>query len=185
MKTSIIPHGVPLASQQARLLALAQLLHEQIIRLIAAMRRLRPTGVNGVALDAINESVSLLKKKEEGRRRILLLIGESRDRGSKAKLEQSLAGQYAVPPTQLQAFAKANLQYQGIAAKLGKGNAQAGSTAASAYISDLSTKMGVSVSPRFGVWDAKQLAVTPPANELSSPAVSSPTGAVPQSTSTP
>jgi len=57
-------------------------------KLIAAMRRLRPTGVNGVALDAINESVSLLKKKEEGRRRILLLIGESRDRGSKAKLDE-------------------------------------------------------------------------------------------------
>jgi len=45
MKTSIIPHGVPLASQQARLLALAQLLHEQIIRLIAAMRRREPAGI--------------------------------------------------------------------------------------------------------------------------------------------
>ena len=155
-----------------------------------------PTGVSDAALN--RQVISALVQEQvigEAATRNSVTVTDSqvstlidaavKQAGSKAKLEQSLAGQYAVPPTQLQAFAKANLQYQGIAAKLGKGNAQAGSTAASAYISDLSTKMGVSVSPRFGVWDAKQLAVTPPANELSSPAVSSPTGAVPQSTSTP
>lgn len=57
-------------------------------KLTAAMQRLRPRGGNGVAIDAVAEGVRMLEGREEGRRRILLLIGESRDRSSKAKLDE-------------------------------------------------------------------------------------------------
>ena len=57
-------------------------------KLIGAMRRLRPTGTNGVVIDAIAEGVRMLARKEEGRRRVMLTIGESRDRSSKAKLDE-------------------------------------------------------------------------------------------------
>ncbi len=88
--------------------------------------------------------------------------------GGKAALEKSLAGQYAIAPSQLQAFARANLQYQGIAAKLGNGDPQAGSAAASTYIGKLSDELGVKVSPRFGSWQGDKLTVTV-LNDLSAP----------------
>jgi VWFA-related protein len=58
-------------------------------KLTAAMRRLRPRGKDGVAIDAVAEGVRMLGRKSEGRRRVMLLIGESRDRGSKAKLDEA------------------------------------------------------------------------------------------------
>lgn len=57
-------------------------------KLSSAMRRLRPRGANGVAIDAVAEGVRMLERKVEGRRRVMLLIGESRDRSSKAKLDE-------------------------------------------------------------------------------------------------
>lgn len=57
-------------------------------KLTAAMRRLRPRGNDGVAIDAVMEGVRMLERKPEGRRRVMLLIGESRDRSSKAKLDE-------------------------------------------------------------------------------------------------
>ena len=57
-------------------------------KLSAAMIRLRPRGTNGVAIDAVAEGVRMLERKEDGRRRVMLLIGESRDRSSKAKVEE-------------------------------------------------------------------------------------------------
>ena len=56
-------------------------------KLTAAMRRLRPRGSNGAAIDAVAEGVRMLGRKQDGRRRVMLLIGESRDRSSKAKLD--------------------------------------------------------------------------------------------------
>jgi VWFA-related protein len=44
-----------------------------------------------VILDAVNYSVNLLKKEPEGRLRILLLISETRDHGSKVKIEDAVA----------------------------------------------------------------------------------------------
>jgi VWFA-related protein len=44
-----------------------------------------------VILDAVNYSVNLLKQEPEGRLRILLLISETRDHGSKVKIEDAVA----------------------------------------------------------------------------------------------
>ncbi len=44
-----------------------------------------------VILDAVNYSVNLLKHEPEGRLRILLLISETRDHGSKVKIEDAVA----------------------------------------------------------------------------------------------
>jgi VWFA-related protein len=44
-----------------------------------------------VILDAVNYSVNLLKREPEGRLRILLLISETRDHGSKVKIEDAVA----------------------------------------------------------------------------------------------
>ena len=57
-------------------------------KLSAAMRRLRTRGSAGVAIDAVANGVRLLEGKPDGRRRVMLVIGESRDRSSKAKLDE-------------------------------------------------------------------------------------------------
>jgi VWFA-related protein len=44
-----------------------------------------------VILDAVNYSVNLLKQEPDGRLRILLLISETRDHGSKVKIEDAVA----------------------------------------------------------------------------------------------
>jgi VWFA-related protein len=55
------------------------------------LKNLQP-GDNGAAiLDAVNYSVNLLKNEPEGRLRVLLLISETRDHGSKAKAESVVA----------------------------------------------------------------------------------------------
>jgi VWFA-related protein len=55
------------------------------------LRNLQP-GDDGVAiLDAIAYSVGLLKKEPEDRQRVLLLISETRDHGSKAKIDDTVA----------------------------------------------------------------------------------------------
>ncbi len=60
-------------------------------KLIAAVRRLRIGGTNGLAVDALAQGVRMLSRKGEGRRRVMLLIGESRDRGSKTRLDDVVA----------------------------------------------------------------------------------------------
>jgi VWFA-related protein len=55
-----------------------------------AFARLKPgPPLSGTMLDAVNQAIPLLAA-ETGRRRVLLLIGESRDRGSKVKVEDLL-----------------------------------------------------------------------------------------------
>jgi len=44
----------------------------------------------GIMLDAVMEGVKMLQKTPESYRRMLLILGESRDRGSKAKLDQAI-----------------------------------------------------------------------------------------------
>ena len=51
-----------------------------------ALRMLRKEGGAAHALDALREALRLLEERPPGRRRIILVIAEKRDRGSKAKL---------------------------------------------------------------------------------------------------
>jgi VWFA-related protein len=57
----------------------------------ADLTNLQPGDGGAVILDAINYSVSLLKKEPEGRLRVLLLISETRDHGSHAKINDLVA----------------------------------------------------------------------------------------------
>ena len=52
--------------------------------------RLQSGGNGGRMIDAVAEAVRMLAARPPNRRRVLLLIGESRDRGSKTKLEEAV-----------------------------------------------------------------------------------------------
>jgi VWFA-related protein len=51
-----------------------------------ALRMLRKEGGGAHALDALREALRLLEERPPGRRRIILVVAEKRDRGSQAKL---------------------------------------------------------------------------------------------------
>ena len=55
-------------------------------RVTHALRMLRKEGDGAHALDAVHEALSMLERRPAGRRRILLMIAEKRDRASAAKL---------------------------------------------------------------------------------------------------
>jgi len=56
--------------------------------LIKAFKKLRPEGKNGVTLDAIEAALHMLSNRGPGRRPILCVVAETRDRGSNAKLDE-------------------------------------------------------------------------------------------------
>lgn len=53
-----------------------------------ALRMLRKDGENAHVLDALRQALAMLQKRPPGRRRIVVVIGEKRDRGSRAKLPE-------------------------------------------------------------------------------------------------
>jgi VWFA-related protein len=55
------------------------------------LTNLQPGDGGARILDAIDYSVGLLKKETEGRQRVLLLISETRDHGSKGKIDDTVA----------------------------------------------------------------------------------------------
>jgi VWFA-related protein len=55
------------------------------------LTNLRPGDDGAVILDAINYSVGLLKKEPDERLRVLLLISETRDHGSRVKIDETVA----------------------------------------------------------------------------------------------
>jgi len=55
---------------------------------IRALRMLRKEGDNAQMLDAMSQALRMLEGRPAGRRRIILVIAEKRDRGSTAKLAQ-------------------------------------------------------------------------------------------------
>jgi VWFA-related protein len=55
------------------------------------LTNLQPGDEGAKILDAINYSVSLLKKEPERRQRVMLLISETRDHGSKGKIDDTVA----------------------------------------------------------------------------------------------
>ena len=56
--------------------------------LARTFRGMAGSGTNSRLIDAVEESIRLLKDGPRDRRRVILLIGESRDRGSKAELSE-------------------------------------------------------------------------------------------------
>jgi VWFA-related protein len=57
----------------------------------ADLDNLKPGDGGAAILDAIAYSIHLLKQEPDGRQRVLLLISETRDHGSKAKIEDTVA----------------------------------------------------------------------------------------------
>jgi VWFA-related protein len=55
------------------------------------LSNLQPGDEGAVILDAIDSSVKLLQQEPEGRLRVLLLISETRDHGSRGKIEDTVA----------------------------------------------------------------------------------------------
>lgn len=58
----------------------------------ADLANLEPGNEGAAILDAINYSIDLLKKEPDNRLRVTLLISETRDHGSRSKIEDTLAG---------------------------------------------------------------------------------------------
>jgi VWFA-related protein len=57
-------------------------------RVTRALRTLRKDGGGGQMLDAMRQALSLLEQRPPGRRRVILMIAERRDRGSAANLAE-------------------------------------------------------------------------------------------------
>jgi VWFA-related protein len=57
-------------------------------RVIHSLRMLRKEGGDAHALDAMKQALAILEKRPPARRRIVLMIAEKRDRGSRAKLPE-------------------------------------------------------------------------------------------------
>jgi VWFA-related protein len=57
----------------------------------AAMKKLHQGSSTAAIIDAVEESTRMLSHRPKDRRRIILLISESRDRGSSAKLRETLS----------------------------------------------------------------------------------------------
>ena len=56
----------------------------------AAMKSMTPRGYNSVVNDAVAEGIRMLRGRDKGRRRVLLLISEKRDKSSQARLRETL-----------------------------------------------------------------------------------------------
>lgn len=100
-----------------------------------------------------------------------------------AVLAATVAAQLAVPPSELNQFAKDFLLSQKLGQKLVPGSdAAAQSAAARARVAQTAAQLDVTVSPRYGAWDPAQAAITQGLDDLSRPAVApapSPSGRPP------
>lgn len=95
--------------------------------------------------------------------------------GGRATVEKSFAtaDQQWAPASGVDDAARVFLIQQALAQKLAPGKSTAEQAAAlQTYLADLSKQIGVSVSPRYGSWDAAKASVVAPVNDLSSPAAS-------------
>ncbi len=59
-------------------------------KLEQALKRLQPSGTRARMIDAVSKAVEILAAKPPSRRRVILLIGESRDRSSETRLEDAI-----------------------------------------------------------------------------------------------
>jgi VWFA-related protein len=61
-------------------------------KVAAAVKKIQPGSESNRMVDAVEEGTRLLRSRSKDRRRIMLLIGETRDLGSEAKRKEVLAG---------------------------------------------------------------------------------------------
>ena len=61
-------------------------------KIAAAVKKIQPGSESNRMVDAVEEGTRMLRSRSKDRRRIMLLIGETRDLGSEAKRKEVLAG---------------------------------------------------------------------------------------------
>lgn len=80
-------------------------------KIVETFRSVEPDGDGGAMHDAILQAVEMLEKRPAGRRRVLIVIGEGKDRSSKAKLEAAVSkaqeANVTVYPASFSAYATA------------------------------------------------------------------------------
>lgn len=90
---------------------------------------------------------------------------------TRADFEAQIASQTGVPPTDLESFARDFLVQQKLGQKLAPGADQAAQAAAvQARLAQEAAEVGVTVSPRYGAWDATNGGINADLNDLSVPA---------------
>jgi len=63
---------------------------KETTKISEAMKKMTPGSSNHAVIDAVNQSIRMLKNRPPDRRRVLLLIAEKRDRGSELRLREAL-----------------------------------------------------------------------------------------------
>ncbi|HTY73385.1 MAG TPA: hypothetical protein VMI11_13320 [Actinomycetes bacterium] len=115
---------------------------------------------------------------------IATLISQTVGTSGLAELQQEAAQQASIPPSALNQYAGDVLLERKLTAKLAPGQSQAQQEQVlQAYFVKLGKELGVTVSPRYGVWDPANLQLLPVVNDLSLPAGSAVPGASPESSS--
>lgn len=80
-------------------------------KIVETFRAMEPDGDGGAMHDAVLQAVEMLEKLPAGRRRVLIVIGEGKDRSSNAKLELAVskaqAANVTVYPASFSAYATA------------------------------------------------------------------------------
>jgi hypothetical protein len=103
------------------------------------------------------------------------LIQQAIQGSTRQALADQLAQQAGVAPAEVNAYAHDFLLRQKLDEKFGNGNADQGHAVVTQKLGALSKKLGTTVSPRYGKWDAGSASVKPPIDDLSKPASPSPT----------
>ncbi len=138
--------GIP-ASAKANQIVLDRLIRAQLYSELSS--KLGITVTDGEVQQFINET-------------------ETKVGGKQALVDQLL--QAGVPESEVFGFARTFLEQRAIAEKIaaGKSQEEQGAALGEAAIM-ISTELDTQVSPRFGTWDAQNLSVGPPPNDLSEP----------------
>mgnify|MGYP000228434112 CR=1 FL=1 len=80
-------------------------------KIVETFRAIEPDGDGGAMHDAVLQAVEMLEKRPAGRRRVLIVVGEGKDRSSKAKLETAVSkaqeANVTVYPVSFSAYATA------------------------------------------------------------------------------
>lgn len=123
-----------------------------------------------VAVEAERRGITVTDAEVEA------LIEQAAGSTNATTFANQLAASQLVPPSALDDFARTVALNQKLSAAIAPNAGQTAQAAAVvAVLSKLSTQLGTGVSPRYGAWDATDLTVALPPDDLSTPAPSATT----------
>ena len=98
------------------------------------------------------------------------LLDQAAGDTSRAEFEAQIAAQTGVPPADLESFARDFIIQQKLGEILAPGaDATAKTAAVNARLAQIAEQEGVTVSPRYGAWNAEAARIEGDVNDLSSP----------------